>query len=159
MGRRFLPGIVLAVLAAGCAGPQAVPEAEVVAEVTAFLEGIPARLAAAGPTAWLDVFAAEPGFFMASDGQVAFPDRAAAEAFLADFAPRVEALQLAWDEVRVVPLSATLAAVGTSYAERIDFADGTVARFTGYMTGLARRATDGWRLQHLHWSSPRAPED
>lgn len=118
--------------------------------------GIPSRLATGGPMAWLDLFEDGPAFFMASDGVVAFADRAAAEAFLADFAPRVTRMSLEWIDPRLDPLSASLVVVSASYSETITMADGTVSSFGGHVSGLLRRSGGVWRIQHLHWSSPPA---
>jgi hypothetical protein len=123
--------------------------------VEAFFEGIPSALAAGGPAAWLDVFDDTPSFFMASDGSLVFPDRATAETFLADFAPRVRTMSLAWIEPRFTMLAEGVVAVASAYVETIAMTDGTESTFAGYVSGVIRASADEWKLQHLHWSSPR----
>lgn len=151
----------LAIALAAC-GPQSTPSpapddggaAAADAGVRAFLETIPAALAAEGPLAWLRFFEDGPSFFMASDGKVVFPDRAAAETFLATFAQQVASMALTWENVQIEPLAPDVATVAMSYHERITMHDGTVSEFGGYVTGVARGHGGAWRLQHLHWSSP-----
>jgi hypothetical protein len=129
------------------------PQAEA-DSVHVFLESIPSVLGRAGPLGWLEVFDSAGPFFMASDGRVAFADRAAAQGFLADFAPSVVGMDLTWGDLRVEPLSPGLVSFGAGYRERIEVVDGAASEFGGYVTGVVRRTADGWRLQHLHWSSP-----
>jgi hypothetical protein len=123
----------------------------------AFFESIPAELAGDGPDAWLRLFDPSTSFFMASDGQVALADRAAAEAFLAGFSPTVARVELVWEDVRIEPLAPGVAVVAAAYREAIVLADGSVSRFGGYVSGVARNRGGSWALQHLHWSSPEPP--
>lgn len=154
--RRGVVAVVAVVVAAACdTSDRGLPGAARDAE--AFFAAIPARLARAGPLAWLDLFESGPAFFMASDGAVAFEDRAAAEAFLAEFAPTVANMRLEWVEPRVDPLTPSVVVVSSAYVEDIALTDGTTSRFSGQVTGVLRRSSGGWRIQHLHWSSP--PDD
>lgn len=146
--------VLAAVLVAGCGRGKAPVEAARSAD--AFFGVIPSRLAAEGPTAWLELFEDGPTFFMASDGAVAFADRAEAEAFLAEFAPRVSTMRLEWIEPRLDLLTPSLAVVSSSYAEEIVMTDGTVSSFGGHVSGVLRRSGGAWKIQHLHWSSPPA---
>lgn len=150
----FVAGIALTASACGVGSAPA----ETARSAEAFFMEIPARLATGGPLAWLDLFEDGPAFFMASDGAVAFADRAAAEAFLADFAPRVTRMSLEWIEPRLDPLDASLVVVSSTYSETITMADGTVSSFDGHVSGVLRRSGGAWRIQHLHWSSP-PPEE
>lgn len=153
-----VPGLLVpAVLLSGCDTsdlglPGAAREAE------AFFDEIPERLASGGPLAWLDLFESGPAFFMASDGAVAFEDRPAAEAFLADFASQVASIRLEWREPRIDPLTSSLVVVSSDYVEEIVTTDGETSRFGGHVTGVLRRAGGTWRIQHLHWSSPPTEE-
>lgn len=122
---------------------------------TAMFEAIPARLATEGPQGWLAVFEGSPTFLMASDGAIAFPSADSAAAFLAAFASAVAAMELEWRDVRITPLGPGLAAVAAGYEERIIRTDGDTLVFDGYVTGVARSRDGSWRLQQLHWSSPR----
>lgn len=120
----------------------------------AFIEGIPVALTASGPRGWLDLFEETEAFFMASDGAMAFPGRDSAQLFLDDFAPTVVGMGLVWEDVRLEPLAPGLASFAIPYRERITLTDSSVAAFAGFVTGVVRRGDQGWRIQHLHWSSP-----
>lgn len=146
--------LVLGTLACGVGSAPA----ETARGAEAFFTGIPAELAARGPLAWLDLFEDGPAFFMASDGAVAFHDRAEAEIFLADFAPGVSGMRLEWIDPRLDPLTESIVAVSSSYAETITLSDGTATSFGGHVSGVLRRRGGAWRIQHLHWSSPPASE-
>ena len=122
-----------------------------------FFDSIPEALGENGPMAWLPFFEDSPAFFMATDGAVAFAGYEDAAAFLWAFAPTVSEVEMAWDDVRVETLGDNAAVVAASYSERIVVADSTLW-FSGYVTGVAQRDSGAWRLQHLHWSSPR-PEN
>jgi len=125
--------------------------------VLAFIEEIPELLAQDGPAAWLGFFDGTPAFFMASDGQTAFPTRDSAEILLANFSPTVANMELVWEDLRIEPLAPGVATVATPYREKIVFTDGTAVAFGGYVSGVARNNAGSWTLQHLHWSSPVAP--
>jgi len=111
-----------------------------------------------GPIAWMDYFAEVPGFFMASDGQAVFPDYETASTFVDGLAGRIAAMRLDWSDLRVEPLTKTMAVMGAAYEEGLTDTAGTAIHFGGYFTGLAVETPDGWRFRNLHWSSPRPPE-
>ena len=148
------PGLVIA-CAGGSPAPTDAESAAIRDSAATMFEAIPARLAADGPEGWLAVFEDSPTFLMASDGAIAFPSADSAAAFLAVFGPTVAAMDLEWRDVHITPLGPGLAAVAAGYDERIIQASGDTLRFGGYVTGVARSRDGTWRLQHLHWSSPR----
>lgn len=121
-------------------------------DVRAFAAELARDLGERGPAAWADWFSEDPRFFMASDGRLAFDGRDQAEAFLADFAPRVVCLELAWSELRVEPVAPGLAMMAAEYDEVLLEGDGTRRTFRGYFTGLVERTPVGLRLRHAHWS-------
>jgi len=125
--------------------------------VVRFAGRIPMALAEEGPIAWLRYFDDEPTFFMASDGQMVFPSRDSATAFVRHLAETVSAIDLEWEEFRVEPLAPGLAEIATAYQETITDTAGTTSNFRGYMTAVACHTSDGWRLRSLHWSSPVPP--
>ncbi len=162
MPARRVIAIALAATCTAC-GPRA-PEAQDtegraadVAAAQALLDRIPAALSSEGPTAWLEFCESTPAFMMVSDGTVGFADRPSAQGFLVDFARTVETMTLAWQEVRLTPLSTGVVALATFYEEEILLTDGSRLAFGLYVTGIAREGGGGWRLQHLHWSSPAPP--
>lgn len=180
--RALLLGLLL--LAPGCLGPSAAPAADADAHPTAaasavgtthadtpgdaaalatcraqvvsLLATVATDLAAHGPQAWERH--AAPGFAMASDGALAFADRAALVAFVRDYDGQVERMTLGWPELEVLALAPDRAWFGGPYDELIVHTDGDADSFGGYVTGLAARHGDVWLLERLHWSSPRAPD-
>jgi len=159
--RRGGVAVAFGLVLLGCDGA---PRQAPVAADDAALEGaralvtsIPAALAERGPSAWLDYFEDSPSFFMVSDGAIVFADLPAARDFLAGFAARVSALTLSWHEPRYENVGGGVVVVTAGFDETIRMTDGTESSFGGRMSGVVRRAGDGWRLQHLHWSTPVAP--
>lgn len=122
--------------------------------VEQLFEAIPEGLAADGPIAWLRHFEESPEFFMASAGRLVFPSSDSAETFVTDLSRRIAAIQLRWIDLRVVPVNPGIAVVRASYEETVTDTAGIDVSFGGYMTGVARHDNQGWRVQHLHWSSP-----
>jgi len=118
---------------------------------------IPRDLAADGPIAWLRYFETGPGFIMATDGRIVFPSSDSARVFVEYLSRNLSAVDLDWLDLRVEPLAPGVAALAASYRETITYTAGGDTTFAGYPTGVARHRADGWRLQHLHWSSPVPP--
>ena len=176
--RALLLGLLL--LAPGCLGPSAAPDpgaeshptaagapardeaahtaalASCRAQVVSLLATVAADLAIHGPQAWERH--AAPGFAMASDGVLAFADRAALVAFVRDYDGQVERMTLDWPELEVLALAPDRAWFGGPYDELIVHTDGDADRFGGFVSGLAARHDGAWLLERLHWSSPRAPD-
>jgi hypothetical protein len=111
-----------------------------------------------GPLAWLKFFNTGPEFFMAVNGQLAFPNAAAAKEGTQNFARTHNHIDLTWgDDLRVDPLTAELAVVATSWREiQVDKAGHRVEE-TGYFTGLAEYRDGRWRFRDVHWSAPVSP--
>lgn len=128
-------------------------------EVQLFMDSIPEGLADDGPMAWLRFFEDTPQFLMASDGQIAFANRESAVTFLDGFSPTVSTMSLTWKDMRVELLSSSTATVASAYHESITSTDSTTVSFGGFVTGVVRKGDDGWKVQHLHWSSPAASDD
>ena len=111
-----------------------------------------------GPLAWLKFFNTGPEFFMAVNGQLAFPSAAAAKEGTQNFARTMNRIDLTWgDDLRVDPLTAELAVVATSWREiQVDKAGHRIEE-TGYFTGLAQYRDGRWRFRDTHWSEPVSP--
>jgi hypothetical protein len=111
-----------------------------------------------GPLAWLKFFDTGPKFFMAVNGQLAFPSAAAAEEGTQNFARTINRIDLTWgDDLRVDPLTAELAVVGASWREVQVDKGGHRIEETGYFTGLAEYRENRWRFRDAHWSAPISP--
>jgi len=111
-----------------------------------------------GPLAWLKFFDAGPGFFMANNGQLAFPNAAAAEQGTQSFARTIDRIELTWgDDLRVDPLTAELAVVAASWREIQVDKTGHRIDLAGYFTALAEYRDGHWRFRNIHWSTPVTP--
>ena len=108
-----------------------------------------------GPLAWLKFFKTGPEFFMAVNGQLAFPNAAAAKEGTQNFARTINRIDLTWGEdLRVDPLTAELVVVAASWREiQIDKAGHRIEE-TGYFTGLVDYRDGRWRFRDAHWSAP-----
>ncbi|MEM9381749.1 MAG: nuclear transport factor 2 family protein [Planctomycetota bacterium] len=127
-------------------------------EVIDMLNGLTDDLSERGPEAWPDYFLDDASFFMASEGKMLFPDLAAAQAGCAELDARVERMNLAFDAVRIQWIDPTHAIVSAAYEETLVETAGAEKEMQGYMTALVATTSEGWRFQHVHWSSPLAAE-
>jgi hypothetical protein len=111
-----------------------------------------------GPLAWLRYFADSPAFFMAVNGQLAFPDSNAAKVGTQAFARNIKRIELKWGhDLRVDPLSDKLAVVVVSWQEiQIDTAGHSVEE-NGIFTGLIESRNGKMQIRNAHWSSPVSP--
>lgn len=126
--------------------------------VRAFMQRVAADVTQDGPVAWCKYLETSPGFFMAVNGQMAFPNGAAAQDGTRKFAQGITHIQLKWgDDLRVDPLSAEFAVVAVSWSEVQVDTKGHRVDETGYFTGLAEYREGHWQLRDAHWSAPVPP--
>ncbi len=147
--------------AAGSAESQSLSPARAAAvdeSARTFMRTVAHDVTQEGPLAWLKFFDNGPGFFMAVNGQLAFPDAAAAKQGTQNFARTINHIELTWgDDLRVDPLTAELAVVAASWREiQVDKAGHRIEE-TGYFTGLAEYRDGRWRFRDAHWSAPASP--
>ena len=123
--------------------------------VRAFMQTVSHSVTQDGPMAWIKYFDGSPAFFMAVNGQMAFPNSAAAQEGTRKFAQTIHHIELKWgDDLRVDPLTNEFAVVAVSWSEiQVDTAGHSVTE-TGYFTGLAEYREGRWRFRNAHWSSP-----
>jgi hypothetical protein len=123
--------------------------------VRAFMQTVSHSVTQDGPRAWIKYFDASPAFFMAVNGQMAFPNTAAAQEGTRKFAQTIRHIELKWgDDLRVDPLTNEFAVVAVSWREiQVDTAGHSVTE-TGYFTGLAEYREGRWQFRDAHWSSP-----
>ena len=123
--------------------------------VRAFMQTVSHSVTQDGPMAWIKYFDASPAFFMAVNGQVAFPNSAAAQEGTRKFAQTIRHIELKWgDDLRVDPLTNEFSVVAVSWSEiQVDTAGHSVTE-TGYFTGLAEYREGRWQFRNAHWSSP-----
>jgi len=160
--RSYLAGLAFLVALTGCAdpaAPQLTPEQTAAADsaVRRQTEAIARDLAEKGPSGWLPHFVDDGTFFMASDGKLQFPDLATATDFVHTLDERIASMRIEWRDLRVDVLSPTMAVWAAGYDESLTETSGAELAYAGYVTALAVHTPAGWKLRHLHWSSPAAP--
>lgn len=108
-----------------------------------------------GPVAWIKYFDAGPAFFMAVNGQMAFPNGTAAREGTRKFAQTISHIELKWgDDLRVDPLTADLAVVAVSWRETLVDTAGRRVDEAGYFTGTVEYRKGRWLFRNAHWSTP-----
>jgi hypothetical protein len=131
-------------------------------QVRQFTIAVARDVTAQGPIAWTKYFADGPEFFMAVNGQLAFPNGAAAAQAIPQIAGAYKHIELRWgDDLRLDPLTENLCVVADSYAEVIELqpgAAGPQGTQTGYFTGLAENRNRHWQFRDAHWSAAVVPE-
>ena len=168
-------GLVVALMIAfmgslGCHAPvesaQALTPASraaVEANVQLFMTAVAHDVTSEGPMAWRKYFADGPEFFMAVNGQLAFPNGQAAAEAIPQVAQNFQHIELRWgDDLRLDVLTEDLCVVGVSYTEVIELRPGVKGmpqgRQNGYFTGVAEKRNGQWRFRDAHWSLPVLPE-
>jgi hypothetical protein len=123
--------------------------------VRAFMQTVSHSVTEDGPVAWIKYFDASPAFFMAVNGQMAFPNAAAAQDGTRKFAQTIRQIELKWgDDLRVDPLTNEFVIVAVSFREiQVDKAGHSITE-TGYFTGLAEYREGHWQFRNAHWSAP-----
>ena len=123
--------------------------------VRAFMQTVSHSVTQDGPVAWIKYFDASPAFFMAVNGQMAFPNAAAAQDGTRKFAQTIRQIEFQWGgDLRVDPLTNEFAIVAVSFREiQVDTAGHSITE-TGYFTGLADYREGHWQLRNAHWSAP-----
>lgn len=149
----------LACLPSGAARhPPVVTSGEAVAvdqAVRAFMQTVSQSVTQDGPLAWIKYFDESPAFFMAVNGQMAFPNASAAQEGTRKFAQTIRQIELKWgDDLRVDPLTNEFATVAVSWREiQVDTAGHSITE-TGFFTGLAEYREGHWQFRNAHWSAP-----
>ena len=106
-----------------------------------------------GPVAWLTYFEQTPGFFMASDGKLQFSNNDSATNFIRNtLVKSVSKIGLQWNNIRIEPLSTTLASIAAGFHENITVNPGNTISIDGYFTAIAEQTPKGWKLHNAHWS-------
>jgi hypothetical protein len=166
MTARPLAWIVLSVLlSAGCNAPNHASDnsqsldptaaAAVVQQLTAFMAEAARDVTQQGPLAWNKYFEETPSFFMAVNGQMAFPNGAAAREGMPKVAETIKHIDLKWgDDLRVDPLSPKLGVVAASWRETQVATTGHSVDENGFFTALVECRDGHWQFRDAHWSSP-----
>jgi hypothetical protein len=129
------------------------PDPAVLDGVHQMLDSIAVNVSEKGPVAWLNYFENTPDFFMATDGQLDFPNKDTAAIIINNkIVKQIMAIDLKWNNIHIDALSGTLAAIGADFHEVITDPNGNKLPVDGYFTGIAHRSVEGWQLRNLHWS-------
>lgn len=157
MRRRLFLGLLAPGLFC-CARPAAAQQhtqmsaQEVERSARAFMQSVARDVTQQGPTAWRKYFSHGPRFFMASGGHLVFPDYPAADKAITGLAATIKHIDLAWgSDVRVDPLSPTLAVVATPWHEVRTVTSGRVED-SGFFTGVVEYMDGHWQFRDVHWS-------
>ena len=164
MRRRFILGLLawVSMVCAPAAAPQQhsqMSAQQVERTVRAFMQTVAHEVTQQGPTAWRKFFSHGPKFFMASDGRLVFPSYPAADKAIDGLASSIKRIDLTWgNDVRVDPLTPSLAVVAASWHEVRTMASGRVED-SGYFTATVEFLDGRWQFRDVHWSSaaPAAP--
>ena len=126
--------------------------------VRTFMATVAHEVTQEGPLAWSEHFESGPSFFMAVNGQMAFPSGAAANEGIQNVALTLKHIDLKWgDDLRVDPLTPELAVVATPWHEIKTYAAGQTTEDGGFFTGVVEYRDRRWQFRDAHWSSPVAP--
>jgi hypothetical protein len=121
-------------------------------------ESIAKNVSREGPVAWLRYFENAPDFFMASDGQLVFPNIDTAKSFINNVLIKtMPKIQLRWSNIRIDSLTNTFASISAVYHEDVTDGTGKTTPHDGYFTGIAHQTSQGWKLHNAHWSSMVTP--
>jgi hypothetical protein len=124
-------------------------------DVRAFMRSVAHDVTQDGPLAWIKYFDSSPAFFMVVNGQMAFPDRTAAQEGTRKFAQTIRQIELNWgDDLRIDPLTAEVAIVAASWRENWVDTAGHRLDDAGYFTGVAEYRNGHWQFRDAHWSAP-----
>jgi hypothetical protein len=136
-------------------------ESAIGVDARAFALDVARDVTALGPAAWRKHFSESPAFFMATDGNLQFPDSASAIAGIEALTRTIQHVDLTWsDDLRVDALGPNMALIASPYHEIIVTSSGRRVDSTGFFTGVAEFRDGRWRFRNAHWSSARqrAPE-
>jgi hypothetical protein len=127
--------------------------AEVEDSVRAMSESIVKDLAAQGPSAWLRYFEQDSGFFMASEGQLVFPNYDSAAQFINHvLVNQIRKIELRWSYLHVTPVAPGFAFMAARFHEVLTDSSEKQIGENGYFTGLVHHNEQGWQLRNAHWS-------
>lgn len=126
--------------------------------VRAFTRTVANDVTQDGPAAWRKHFADSPSFFMAADGRLVFPNSAAAITGIQELARTIKKIELQWgDDLRVDPLTPSLAVVAASWHEVMVSAAGQRLEESGFFTAVTEYRGGRWQFRNAHWSVAGTP--
>lgn len=121
-----------------------------------FMIDVSQQVTQRGPAAWTDFFSTDPGFFMVSDGALAFQDADAAARGIKALTHTLKHIELQWGhDLRIDAITPNIAAVAVSWHEVQVDKDSREATEQGFFTGIAELKDNRWRFRSAHWSSAK----
>lgn len=152
-------GIVISTGSHARSAPSMTPArpAPVEQEVRQLMQSVARDVTQQGPLAWLKYLEAGPSFFMAVNGQMAFPDGTAAREGTQNFSRTIQHIELQWGDLRVDPLTSRFAVVAAPWREISVDQAGRRTEDAGFFTALAEFRDGRWQFRNAHWSSSAAP--
>lgn len=125
--------------------------------VRTFMAAVARDVTQEGPLAWSSYFDESPAFFMAVNGQMAFPSGAAAKDGMPSVAQAIKHIDLKWgDDLRIDALTPELAVLAAPWHEVQTNAGGHIVEESGFFTAVAEYRNGRWLFRNAHWSSPVA---
>lgn len=126
---------------------------EIKRNVSLTADSISKNVSDKGPAAWLQYFERTPQFFMASEGQLAFPNNEAAKTFIINnLVKSIRKIELHWSNIHIDPLTDKFANMAANFHEEIVDSSGKISAMNGYFTAVMHRTAQGWKLHNMHWS-------
>lgn len=155
--KQFIAGIVLLLLLISCSSNKdsltSTQILDVKLNVLRLADSIAAGVSHDGPIAWIRYFENSPEFFMASGGQLVFPDNDSANRFIRNSLVKIMPdIKLKWNDIRIDPLTLNLAGISAEFHEDFRDAAGNLSSEDGYFTAVAHKTEKGWKLRNAHWS-------
>ena len=105
----------------------------------------------------IDLYADDPRFHYVEDGAFAYRSTAAAVAALRGLGEGVEDIGMEIHEPTIAVLSNDLAAVSTTYEQRMVFESGLELSLSGAFTVVLKKRDGDWKILLGHSSTPRFP--
>lgn len=121
-------------------------------DVRAFAATVAHDITQEGPAAWRRHFSDSPAFFLASEGQLQFPDSASATSGIENLTRIIKHIELKWGDLRVDPLTEQFAVVAAPWHEVTEDKDGKRLEESGYFTGVVESRNGRWQFRNAHWS-------
>jgi hypothetical protein len=125
--------------------------------VRLMLASISQNVSQNSPVAWLSYFENEPSFYMASQGELVFPNHDSARIFIDSILVKImPKIKLQWSNISIDPISINWADARAYYHEDVTDSSGKTRPENGYFTALVHRRKEGWKLRNAHWSTQAA---
>jgi hypothetical protein len=125
-------------------------------DISKMTDSLEKDLFRSGPLAWVSYFENKPGFFMISDGELAFKDYSTGKEFIEKtLVTKIVKVNLTLDHLEIHALMTQLASLAAHFHEDLTDPAGNSKSISGYLTSVLEKTDQGWKFLNLHWSSQR----